>query len=153
MFLGERKVTAAGEKISYDFEEKINNAVFPGLQGGPHNNNIAGVAAAMLQAQSDEFRKYQEQVLANAKQLAASLEKAGFKVISGGTDVHLLLVDVMKSFNVTGSKASYVLELIDIACNKNTGKVEELDVCLFEGLDPSFSASFSCHQIFRCSSG
>jgi glycine hydroxymethyltransferase len=116
-----RKVTSKGEKIMYDFEEKINNAVFPGLQGGPHNNVIAGVATAMLQAASPEFRKYQERVLANAKQLAASLQKLGFKVITGGTDVHLVLVDVTKSFKVTGAKAAHVLELVSIACNKNTG--------------------------------
>ena len=111
VFQGVREITASGDKIVYDFEEKINGAVFPGLQGGPHNNNMAGVATAMLQAQSAEFREYQKQVLANAKQLAASLDKLGFKVVTGGTDVHLILVDVMKSFKVTGSKAAHILEL------------------------------------------
>ena len=120
---GVRKVTASGEKIMYDFEDKINAAVFPGLQGGPHNNVIAGVATAMLQAQSPEFRRYQQQVLANAQQLATSLNASGFKVVTGGTDVHLVLVDVTRSFNVTGSKASFLLELVSIVCNKNTGKI------------------------------
>lgn len=76
----------------------------------------------MLQAQSNEFREYQKQVLANAKRLASSLQSKGFKVITNGTDVHLVLVDVMQSFKVAGVKAAYVLELISIACNKNTGE-------------------------------
>lgn len=117
---GVKKVGKNGEKILYDFEEKINNAVFPSLQGGPHNNAIAGIATAMLQAKSQEFREYQQQVVANAKRLSSELEKLGFSVVTGGTDVHLVLVDMVKSFKVTGSKAEYLLELVDIACNKNT---------------------------------
>jgi glycine hydroxymethyltransferase len=62
MFVGVRSVNKAGEKIMYDLESKINQAVFPGLQGGPHNNTIAGIATAFLQAKTPEFRKYQEQV-------------------------------------------------------------------------------------------
>lgn len=115
------KIGKNGEKILYDYEEKINNAVFPSLQGGPHNNAIAGIATAMLQATTQEFRDYQQQVIANAKRLAAELEKLGFFVVTGGTDVHLILVDLAKSFKVTGSKAEYLFELVDIACNKNTG--------------------------------
>lgn len=76
----------------------------------------------MLQAKTPEFRQYQAQVLLNAKRLASELEKLGFFVVTGGTDNHLVLVDLVKSFKVTGSKAEYVLELVDIACNKNTGK-------------------------------
>lgn len=118
---GVKKIGKNGEKIFYDYEEKINNAVFPSLQGGPHNNAIAGIATAMLQAKTPEFRQYQERVIANAQRLAAELEKLGFHVVTGGTDVHLVLVDMAKSFKVTGSKAEYLLELVDIACNKNTG--------------------------------
>lgn len=116
-----KAVTKTGEKIFYDYEDKINNAVFPSLQGGPHNNAIGGIATAMLQAQAPEFRQYQQQVLDNAKKLASELEKLGFFVITGGTDNHLVLVDLVRSFKVTGSKAEYILELVDIACNKNTG--------------------------------
>lgn len=76
----------------------------------------------MLQAKSQEFREYQQQVVANAKRLSSELEKLGFSVVTGGTDVHLVLVDMVKSFKVTGSKAEYLLELVDIACNKNTGR-------------------------------
>lgn len=119
---GVKKVTPKGEKIMYDYEEKINNAVFPSLQGGPHNNAIAGIATAMRQARTPEFKQYQEQIILNAKRLADELQKLGFFVVTGGTDVHLVLVDLVKSFKVTGSKAEYVLELIEIACNKNTGK-------------------------------
>lgn len=117
---GLKKVTKTGEKIMYDYEEKINNAVFPSLQGGPHNNAIAGIATAMLQAKSPEFHAYQQRVILNAKRLASELEKLGFYVVTGGTDNHLVVIDLVKSFKVTGSKAEYVLELVDIACNKNT---------------------------------
>ncbi len=106
----------------YNFEERINNAVFPSLQGGPHNHQIAAMATAMRQVKSPEYRKYQEQVILNAKKLASELAKLGFEVVTGGTDVHLVLVDLVKSFKITGSKAEYLLEMIDIACNKNTGK-------------------------------
>ncbi|XKL60494.1 hypothetical protein PGB90_007551 [Kerria lacca] len=117
---GVKYITENGEKIMFDFEEKINNAVFPSLQGGPHNNAIAAIATTMLQVKTDEFRKYQEQVLLNAKKLSIELEKLGYYVVTGGTDVHLILIDLVKSFKVTGSKAEFVLELVDIACNKNT---------------------------------
>lgn len=122
-FSGVKYITENGEKIMFDFEEKINNAVFPSLQGGPHNNAIAAIATTMLQVKTDEFRKYQEQVLLNAKKLSIELEKLGYYVVTGGTDVHLILIDLVKSFKVTGSKAEFVLELVDIACNKNTGIV------------------------------
>lgn len=116
---GLKTVTKSGEKIFYDFEEKINAAVFPGLQGGPHNHAIAAIATAMHQAQTPAFKQYQQQVLANSKHLAAELIKRGYHVVTGGTDVHLLLID-LRNQKLTGSKIELVLEEIAIACNKNT---------------------------------
>lgn len=113
-----------------DLETKINNAVFPGLQGGPHNNAIAAIATAMLQTKSEQFKEYQEQVIKNARALAKELENLGLKIVTGGTDIHLFLVDV-RQINITGSKAEYILEQIAIACNKNTGiNYRSLCVCV-----------------------
>lgn len=103
----------------YDLENRINQAVFPGLQGGPHNNTIAGIATAMKQAKSEEFREYQKKVIANAKRLCCSLQELGYKISTDGTDVHMLLVD-LRSSDITGAKAEKLLESISIACNKNT---------------------------------
>ncbi|KAK6643179.1 hypothetical protein RUM43_004682 [Polyplax serrata] len=105
--------------ILYDLESKINQAVFPGLQGGPHNNAIAGIATALQQVKSPEFVKYQKQVLLNAKHMCTELEKLGYTVATGGTDVHLVLLD-LRSTGLKGSVAEHVLEEINIACNKNT---------------------------------
>lgn len=116
---GVRQVKANGEKVMYDIETKINQAVFPALQGGPHNHAIAGIATAMKQAQMPEFREYQEQVLKNANRLCDGLIKKGYKIAAGGTDVHLVLVD-LRSAGITGARAEYILEEISIACNKNT---------------------------------
>ena len=116
---GVRQVKANGEKVMYDLESKINQAVFPALQGGPHNNSIAGIATAMKQAQTPEFREYQEQVLKNSKQLCKGLLEKGYNIASGGTDVHLVLVD-LRSNGITGARGEYILEEISIACNKNT---------------------------------
>jgi len=116
---GVRSVNQAGQKVMYDLENKINQAVFPGLQGGPHNNAIAAIATAFRQAMSPEFKKYQEQVVANARRLSEGLQKCGYKIVTGGTDVHLVLVD-LRSAGITGARGEKILEDITIACNKNT---------------------------------
>lgn len=116
---GVRSVKPNGEKIMYDLESRINQAVFPGLQGGPHNNTIAGIATAMLQAQQPEFIEYQKQVVKNAQRLCEGLISKGYKVATGGTDIHLVLVD-LTSTGVSGARGEYILEEISIACNKNT---------------------------------
>lgn len=105
--------------LNPDIEEKINSAVFPSLQGGPHNNAIAAIATAMKQATSPQFKRYQQQVLANAKRLCSSLKAAGLEIVTGDTEVHLVLVNV-RPFGITGAKAEYILEEVNIACNKNT---------------------------------
>jgi glycine/serine hydroxymethyltransferase len=83
-------------EISYDLENPINASVFPGHQGGPHNHTIAALAVALRLAKSPEFRDYQMQVLKNAKCLEENFRKAGFDMVSGGTDTHLLLLDLRK---------------------------------------------------------
>jgi len=121
LFAGVRSIRKNGEKIMYDLESRVNGAVFPGLQGGPHNHQVAGIATALKQAKTPEFKAYQTQVIKNAKQLCRRLESHGFKIATGGTDVHLVLVD-LRSRKLSGAKAEYILEEISIACNKNTGK-------------------------------
>lgn len=116
---GVRSVSKTGEKIMYDLEGKINQAVFPGLQGGPHNNTIAAIATAMLQAKTPEFHAYQKQIVANARRLSDGLQKKGYKIVTGGTDVHLILLD-LRPAGITGARAEKILEDISIACNKNT---------------------------------
>lgn len=116
---GVRTVKANGDKVMYDLEAKINESVFPGLQGGPHNNAIAGIATAMKQAQSTEFRDYQQQTVRNAQRLCKGLMERGYDIATGGTDVHLALVD-LRNVQITGARAEYILEEISIACNKNT---------------------------------
>ncbi|XP_012257447.1 serine hydroxymethyltransferase isoform X2 [Athalia rosae] len=116
---GVRSVTKSGEKILYDIENKINQAVFPGLQGGPHNHAIAAIATTMKQVKSPEYIGYQKQVVANAQRLSAGLQKLGYKISTGGTDVHLILVD-LRTTGISGAKAERMLEDISIACNKNT---------------------------------
>lgn len=116
---GVRSVKANGEKVMYDLESKINQAVFPGLQGGPHNHAIAGIATCMLQAQTPEFKDYQVQIIKNARALCDGLLQRGYSISTGGTDVHLVLVD-LRPAGITGARAEYILEEISIACNKNT---------------------------------
>uniref|UniRef100_A0A671SVD9 Serine hydroxymethyltransferase n=1 Tax=Sinocyclocheilus anshuiensis TaxID=1608454 RepID=A0A671SVD9_9TELE len=117
---GVRSVDAkTGKETLYNLESLINQAVFPGLQGGPHNHAIAGVAVALKQALTSEFKTYQLQVLANCRALAASLMEKGYKVVTGGSDNHLILVD-LRSNGTDGGRAEKVLEACAIACNKNT---------------------------------
>lgn len=112
-------VVAKDKEVKYELEEKINAAVFPGHQGGPHNHTITALAVALKQVKSPEYKAYQTAVLSNNKQLAASLMKKGYELVSGGTDNHLILVDLRpKSLN--GAKVEKVLELVNIALNKNT---------------------------------
>lgn len=116
---GLRNIGKNGEKIMWDLEARVNQAVFPTLQGGPHNHQVAGIATAMKQAKTPEFKKYQEQVVKNAQKLCSGLQAAGYKIATGGTDVHLVLVD-LRNTGLSGAKAEFVLEEMHIACNKNT---------------------------------
>jgi glycine hydroxymethyltransferase len=100
---------------------KINKSVFPGLQGGPHMNQIAGVSVALAEASTKEFKKYAKQIILNAQALADELSNLGWRVISGGTDSHLILVDVwMGGEGLSGDEASIRLEEAGIVVNKNS---------------------------------
>jgi len=93
--------------------------VFPGHQGGPHNHTITALAVALKQAKSPEFAKYQQQVLENCQTLANEFIKRGYKLVSGGTDNHLILID-LKPRGVDGARVERILELCNVALNKNT---------------------------------
>jgi len=101
-----------------EFEEKINFAVFPGLQGGPHNHQIAGVATQLLEVATPEFKDYIKQVRLNAKELASQLMKKGYTLATDGTDNHMLLVN-LRDKGITGSMAEYICDKVDISLNKN----------------------------------
>lgn len=102
-----------------DIAEKIDFAVFPALQGGPQNHSIAGIGVALGEAMTPEFKEYSKQTVKNAQVLADELMKAGFDVVSGGTDKHLVLVD-LRSKGLTGKDAALALEKVGIIANKNT---------------------------------
>jgi len=108
-----------GQEIFYDYEEPINNAVFPGLQGGPHNHAIAAIGVAMQQATTPAFRTYQETVVANAQALCKNLKDLGYKIVTDGTDNHIVLVD-LRNVKLSGKKAERILEDVGISVNKNT---------------------------------
>ncbi|XP_068193046.1 serine hydroxymethyltransferase, cytosolic [Antennarius striatus] len=116
---GVRSVDPKGKETLYNLESLINQAVFPGLQGGPHNHAIAGVAVALKQAMTPEFKAYQQQVLANCKALSNALIDHDYKIVTGGSDNHLILLD-LRSKGTDGGRAEKVLEACAIACNKNT---------------------------------
>ncbi|MEK7512844.1 MAG: serine hydroxymethyltransferase [Patescibacteria group bacterium] len=101
------------------YAKAIDRAVFPGLQGGPHANTIAGVAVALAEASKPAFARYARQVVRNAQALAGELEKRGWHVISRGTDTHLFLLDTA-AHGITGKAASDALEAVGIIVNKNT---------------------------------
>ena len=103
---------------SEELIKKFNSAIFPGLQGGPLMHVIAAKAVCFKEALSEEFKIYTKNVIRNAKILAESLTKKGFKIFSGGTDTHLMLLD-LRSFNVTGKDAQASLGRANITCNKN----------------------------------
>lgn len=100
------------------FSEKINKAVFPGIQGGPHMNAITAVAAALQEANKPAFKKYAKQIVKNAKIFANEMEKQGWRIVSGGTDTHLFLIDTWQK-NIGGKTASDILEKAGIIINKN----------------------------------
>lgn len=104
-----------------ELERDINSSVFPGLQGGPHEHQIAGVATQLREVQTPEFKQYIQSVKANAKSLGILLTGLGYRLSTGGTDNHLLLVD-LRDKNVSGSKVEKLCELADISINKNSVK-------------------------------
>ena len=110
---------AKADGTQYELEDAINFAVFPGLQGGPHNHTIAALATALKQCSEPGYVAYQEQVLANSASMANALTKKGYARV-GGTDNHLVLVDLKNSKKIDGARVEAVLEKANIALNKNT---------------------------------
>ena len=117
---GKKGTDKKGNPVMYDLESRVNQAVFPALQGGPHNHAIAGVAVALKQATSSEFLEYQRQTLANAKKMAAAMQAKGYKVVSGGTDNHLILVNLKQSKEIDGARVENVCNNVFITVNKNS---------------------------------
>jgi glycine hydroxymethyltransferase len=105
---------------SFELYKNINRVIFPGIQGGPLMHVIAAKAVAFHEALQPEFVEYQKQVIINANQLAESLIELGFNVVSGGTDNHLVLVEVKSLTGLTGKDAEKLLDKVQITCNKNT---------------------------------
>ena len=103
-----------------EIAKKINKEVFPGIQGGPLMHVIAAKAQCFYEALQPEFKQYQEQILKNANAMAERFKEKGIRVIADKTENHLFLIDVKKSFNITGKQAEQVLDSINITCNKNT---------------------------------
>lgn len=112
-------IFASKTLLGSDVGDKIDFAVFPALQGGPQNHSIAGIGVALHEAIQPDFKIYSRQVVKNAQVLANELIKAGFDVVSGGTDKHLVLVD-LRSRGWTGKDAALALEKVGIIANKNT---------------------------------
>ncbi len=116
-----------------EFGKQFNKAIFPGIQGGPLMHVIAAKAVALQEALQPEFREYAKQVVKNAAVLAEELKADGFRIVSGGTDNHLMLVD-LRSKNLTGKEAEHILDEIGITANKNTIPFEPLSPFVTSGI-------------------
>jgi len=112
-------ITKKGLRKDPDLPKKIDKAVFPGLQGGPHENNIAAIAVCLKEALQPAFKKYEKQIVKNSKALASELLKYDFDLVTGGTDNHLLLID-LRNKGILGKEAQNWLEKAGITINKNT---------------------------------
>lgn len=112
-------VTDQGLKKDPKMGEKIDKAVFPGLQGGPHENIIAGIAVALKEAETKDFKAYAKQIVANAKVLAQTLIDQGVTLTTGGTDNHLMVCD-LRQFRMSGKEAADILETLGIVVNRNS---------------------------------
>lgn len=102
------------------YAKELDKHLFPGIQGGPLMHVIAGKAVCFGEALQPSFKEYAKQIISNCQALCETLKEEGFRIVSGGTDNHLILVDVMSSFNVTGKEAEKLLDSVCITCNKNT---------------------------------
>jgi len=112
-------VTAKGLAKDPELATKIDKAIFPGLQGGPHNHTTAAIAVALKEASTPAFQKYAAQIVANTKALAVEFKKAGIKMVSGGTDNHLLLLDLSDKGSL-GRQLEYAMDVAHMTANKNT---------------------------------
>jgi len=142
---GPRQAILFVKKDERGFDKKLDKMVIPGLFGGPHENNIAGVAIALKEAMTGAFKKYAKQVVKNAKTLANELKKLGWHIISGGTDSHLILMDTwMNGKGISGKEASERLEKAGIIVNMNTIPGDTRSV-----MDPSGVRLGTCAETTR----
>lgn len=111
-------VTDKGLKKNPDMGKRIDSAIIPGLQGGPHDNQTAAIAVSLKEAASPKFKKYGEQIVKNSKALAGELTKMGYDLVSGGSDNHLILID-LRNKKVNGATAALALEVAGVVLNKN----------------------------------
>jgi len=116
-----------------EFARKIDREIFPGIQGGPLMHVIAAKAVAFGEAQTEDFRKYQSQVVANARTLAEDLMQSGFRIFTGGTDNHLMLMD-LRSMDLSGRDAEEALGRAGITANKNTIPYDERPATVTSGV-------------------
>jgi len=114
-----RSTRAAMIFCKKEYEKMVNAAVFPGVQGGPHNHAIAGIAVQLAEVATPEFHEYSRQVVRNCQFLANCLEKRGYKILTGGTDTHLIVWD-LRPLDITGAKMSTICDSVCITLNKNT---------------------------------
>src|SRR5690606_39717187 len=115
------------------YAKDIDKQVFPGVQGGPLMHIIAAKAMALKEAMTDEFKQYAKQVVKNAKVLADALQKEGFRIVSGGTDNHLMLIDV-SAIGLTGKAAEEALDAVQITTNKNTIPYDKVKPSVASGI-------------------
>ena len=123
-----------------DFAKAIDKAVFPGIQGGPLCHIIAGKAICFHEAMQQDFVEYQKQVISNAKALCEALRKEGFRIVSGGTDNHMVLIDVMSATGLSGRKIETLLDEVNITVNKNAIPFDEVRPSLTSGIRLGTSA-------------
>lgn len=116
-----------------EFAKQIDKAIFPGTQGGPLMHIVAAKAVALGEALTDDFKAYQRQVVANAKVLSEELASAGFRIVSGGTDNHLMLLD-LRSFGISGKEMEHRLDEVHITANKNTIPMDPASPFVTSGL-------------------
>jgi glycine hydroxymethyltransferase len=112
-------ITKKGIEKDSEISEKVDRAVFPGLQGGPHNNTTAAIAQALIEADSPEFKEYGKQIVKNAKVLAEELKNGGLTLVTGGTDCHLMVVD-LRPLGLSGNVVAEALEEAGIVVNRNS---------------------------------
>jgi glycine hydroxymethyltransferase len=142
---GPRQAILFVKKDERGFDKKLDKMIIPGLFGGPHENNIAGVAIALREAGTPAFKKYAKQVVKNAKALAGELQKLGWHIVSGGTDSHLILVNTwMDGKGIGGKDASIKLEKAGIIVNMNTVPGDTRSV-----MDPSGIRLGTCAETTR----
>ncbi len=108
------------EKKIENLPTLIDRSIFPGFQGGPHMNTVAAIAVALGEAQTDAYKEYAKQVVTNAKRMAERLMTSGVKLVTNGTDNHLMVVDCVKSFGIDGKEAEHILDKVGITTSKST---------------------------------